>query len=110
MQIGKLRHLVTIERRVETDDQVGDPVERWQLVARAWASVEPLSGRELVMQQQIHSEVSTRIRVRHRFAGEPDAKMRVKHRDRLFNISHIRNVETRDREIELYCTNGVNDG
>jgi SPP1 family predicted phage head-tail adaptor len=101
---------VSIEKRVETLDDVGDAVPRWQSVARVWAAVEPLSGRELVLQQQIHSEVSTRIRVRHRFAGIPDAKMRVKHRNRLYNISHVRNVDTRDRETELYCTDGVNDG
>jgi SPP1 family predicted phage head-tail adaptor len=110
MQIGKLRHLVSIERRVETLDDVGDAVPRWQSVARVWGAVEPLSGRELVLAQQIHAEATTRIRLRHRFAGNPREKMRIVHRERLYNIKASMNQDTRDLETVLLCTDGVNDG
>ena len=110
MHIGKLRHLVSIERRVESLDDVGDAVPKWVQETRVWGAVEPLSGRELVAAQQIHAEATTRVRLRHRFDGNPREKWRVVHRERRYNIKASMNVETRDRETILLCSDGVNDG
>jgi SPP1 family predicted phage head-tail adaptor len=111
MPAGALRHRVRFERLTIDLDSEGAQEEVWaDAFGLVSAEIAPLSGRELLAAQGVHSKVSTRIRVRYR--PGIDAIMRVVHRDAsIYNIEAV--VPDNDsgrRWITLLCSQGVNDG
>jgi SPP1 family predicted phage head-tail adaptor len=112
MQAGKLRHKVAIQKLVAgSPDQKasGEPDTTWTThLASIWASVEPLTGRELFAAQEHHSEVEVRVRVRYREGIT--AKMRVVFDSRNYDIVAVIDREERHRELELLCKQGVTAG
>ena len=112
MFAGRLRHKVDIEQLVAgspNQTAEGAPDESWAVYLNdIWASVEPLSGRELFSAQEHHSEVTVRVRVRYRTGIT--AKMRVVFESKNYNILYVLDPEERHRELQLLCTEGLNDG
>ncbi|WP_256846916.1 phage head closure protein [Paenibacillus sp. Pae108] len=98
---GKLRHKITIKHLQSVDDGAGGSVETWMTYASPFASVEPLSGRELFQAQQLQSEVTHKIRMRYRPGITPD--MRVYFGTRVFLINSAINWQERNRELTLMC-------
>lgn len=75
---GKLRHRVTIQKPVETqDDESGAVDVVWHDVATVWAAIEPLSAREFIAAQAEDSRISARVTIRYR--QDVTAKMRLFH-------------------------------
>lgn len=101
MYIGALRHRVTIQvlDPEAGEDEYGDPIPKWVTVYSPWAAIEPLRGRELFTAQQAASEVTSRIRIRHRDGITTD--MQVVHRSNTYKILYIINPETKDKELHL---------
>lgn len=112
LQSGRLRHFVTFESPVVSVDSNGESVEDWVPAFDSQeisASIEPLSGRELVAAQQVHSRVTTRIMVRYRPGILPE--MRVVHRSTYYNIEAVvPDADTGFRHCTLLCYSGTNDG
>ena len=108
----RLRHRVTIQEPVETQNSYGEPEIRWQNVSTGvWAAIEPLRGREYFAAKQINAEVEARISVRWRPDINP--KMKVVHGPLCvckctatdeYLIDSVINVEEKNREIQLMCT------
>jgi SPP1 family predicted phage head-tail adaptor len=57
IKAGRLRHRITIQERVLTQDSDLNAVYDWQDVASVWAAIEPLSARELLAAQAAQSQV-----------------------------------------------------
>ena len=100
-----MRHRITIEAPVETQAADGSILTTWETFIEAWASVEPLIGREYFAQQREQATVSHKIRMRH-IAGITH-KMRITWGTRLFEIESVLNVGERNREIVLMCQESV---
>ena len=105
MRGGPMRHRITIEAPVETQAADGSILTTWETYIEAWASIEPLIGREYFAQQREQATVSHKIRMRH-IAGITH-KMRVAWGTRLFEIESVLNVGERNREIVLMCSETV---
>jgi SPP1 family predicted phage head-tail adaptor len=99
MRSGKLRHTVTLQSLVETQDGYGGTTESWTDFATVRASVEPLQGREYFAAQQERAEVTTRFRIRYIPGVLPT--MRIMFDGRAFNIESIINPNERNRELHL---------
>lgn len=113
MQAGSLFHRVVFQRRDTAVDSYGQQVTSWSDAFTTWASIEPLSARELFAAQGVQSEVTHRITARYRAelanpAGV--AAMRVAYRGRIFNIQGATNVKERNRTIEILASEGLNNG
>ena len=102
MEAGALRNRITIQEKSVTRDSYGAETITWATHATAWASVEPLSGREFLESRQIQAEGMTRITLRYQAGIVPE--MRVLFGTRTFNIQSVIHVEERGREIQLMCT------
>lgn len=106
---GKLRHRVSIERIVRTQDEdTGAITETWTEVAKVWAAIEPLSAREFVQSAAGQSEVTARITIRTR---EILATDRIAHRGVVYNIRGV--LPDKDSGLEyitLPVGTGVNEG
>jgi len=105
MQAGKLRHRIELQSNTPTQDSYGEPIASWATDDTVWASIEPLSGRELLRAQEVQAEVTTRIRIRYSAYAIPQA--RVKWGTRYFEIVSIINDRSIDREQELLCVEVV---
>ncbi|AOR64860.1 phage head closure protein [Pectobacterium wasabiae] len=66
MNIGKMRHRVTIQNFTTTRDAGGQPIETWNDIATVWAEVSPISGRELVSSGAVSAEATIRVWMRFR--------------------------------------------
>ena len=113
MQAGRLRHLIRIERPVQTrSGDRGGYTTTWQTVVDDLpADVIPLSGRELLAAQSTQSEITTRCTIRWR--DDLNATMRVVHTccgGAVHNIRAILPDPTFRRHINLMLTTGTNDG
>ncbi|MBI4800635.1 MAG: phage head closure protein [Desulfarculus sp.] len=103
MRAGALRHRVAIQQPVtSTPEGQAEPVVTYVPFALdAWASVEPLNGREFFAAGGRQAEVSHRVRLRY-LAGVK-ADMRVLHEGRALDIKAVIDPQERHRELVLMC-------
>ena len=106
MNIGKLRHRITLLNQVNDVNDYGASVQTWRTVATVWAEVRPLSGREYFSAQQVQSEVTTQIWLRYIDGIKPS--MKVKFANREFEILSVLNIQERDVSLQLMCKETVN--
>lgn len=110
MKAGPLRHIVTIQRPIETKTASGavrDDFEDW-LVDIA-ASVEEISGTERWLSQEVVADIDAIIRIRYR--DGLTAKMRVVHKLQpgsptaidVYDISAPVKADGRKVELRLFC-------
>ena len=67
----------------------------------AWASVVPLSGRELERAREVVANATHEVKMRYR--DGVNAQKRIRHDNRFLNIESVRNVDERGRELVLTC-------
>ena len=65
MRAGQLRQRVQIQSASDVRDAHGSITRTWSTIDTVWASVEPLSGKELFEAQQVHARATVRIRMRY---------------------------------------------
>lgn len=90
MQAGKLRHRITIQRRIVAYDAMGHESRTWQPLESRFSEVKDLSGRELERARQLVPEVTTQITLRRSNALHTD---RILFRGRILQIASITNDE-----------------
>ncbi|MGC6407561.1 phage head closure protein [Bisgaard Taxon 45] len=101
MNIGKLRHRITLQKQVNTLNEYGATVTKWGKVATIWAEIKPLAGREYFSAQQVQSEITTQIFIRYLPGVLPT--MRVKFGSRFFEIISVINANERNIYLQLMC-------
>lgn len=102
MNIGKMRHRITIEQKTKVSDGAGGYTESWVPFVTVWASIDPVSGKEFFEAQQTQSSVSHKIRIRYKSGVLP--AMRVNFKGRIFGIESVINWEERNRDMLLMCS------
>lgn len=100
MNPGKLDVLVTISRATETRAANGSIVKTWTDIAQVWAAIEPVSGREAVMAQQLQTAVSLKATIR--YGTGVTAKDRVVNGSIVYDITRVNDVGTRNSWQELW--------
>lgn len=108
MQAGKLRHRIELQRNVPTRHGMGEQLDSWAKYATVWASVEPLTGTELLNAQQISAEVTHRVKIR--FCSDVKPEHQVIHNGRTLEIIAVLNIAERRRSQHLMCKEVVIDG
>ena len=102
MDTGRLNRRVVIERlEATTDPDYGSMINAWIPTHAAWASIEPLTGREYVAAMAVQAEKTVRIRIRY-LAGIT-SEMRVTHMGHIFMIQSVINPLDANRELVLMC-------
>ena len=102
MKAGRLRHFLTLEQAVETQNSRGEAIPSWTGVTDLWGSIEPLSGREGLAANQLYATATHQIRIRYRAGVVP--KMRFTKGGREFEIDAVLNSDERNRELVCLCT------
>ena len=110
---GRLNRRISLQRLISAQDSYGGPVESWVDIATVWASIEPLSGRELETAQRMASEVTHQVLLRHQpiFNDTREvAAMRVLYGKRIFNIHAALNPDEQNAVTMLLASEGMNHG
>lgn len=82
MRAGSLRHSVSIENYTTARGANGTETQSWSAAETVWASIEQLSGRELMIARQIKADATHRITMR--YTSNLTAKSRVVFGSRVF--------------------------
>lgn len=99
--LAALRHRVTIEQPVRTDEEGGAATLVWQQVAAVWAEIEGLDGSEILRAETPVARATHRIVMRYR-AGI-DATMRIVAAGKYHEIVSALDEEGRKRWLVCYC-------
>lgn len=106
MKIGRMQHRIEIQDNVFGEqDAHGNREKVPTTLARVWADIMPLSGRELLLAQQVNATVTHSIRMRYREGVKPNQWIVFK--GRTFDINSITNERESDRVMMLSCTERV---
>ena len=104
---GELRHKVDLQEPVIVQDpDTGEMETTWETVARPWAKIAPMSGREFLAAAAEQSEVRGKITIRYR--GDVDATMRIVHRGKWYAIHAVLpDAESGIEHLTLMVAEGV---
>lgn len=95
-----LNHRIDIESRQSGEDELGQPIETWTIVASVWADVRHLSGVSAIKAGADVSVVQVSVRIRHREGL--NAGMRVTHAGAHYDVMAAL-PDGRNQYIDLVC-------
>jgi len=102
MSAGIYRHRVQIQSPAKTQDEYGEEVDSWAVVATVWARVEQIGGKEFFDAQRENSRITARITIRHR--SGINQKMQLIHGQTIYAItSPPIDQAGRSRQLQLMC-------
>lgn len=101
MDIGRLKHRITFQSLPHEKNEYGEVEDQWEDTKTVWAEIKPVSGNQFFAAKQINSEISHNIYIRYR----PDLKpsMRIKYKERVFEILYLMNVKEENQLLQIYC-------
>lgn len=103
MRIGPLKKRVAIRSASAVQDEYHENTLTWSTDATVWASIEPLSGREMVSAQQQHAETTHRVRMRYQPNTTVTAEKRLLFGTRVFDIVNVIHCREGKRMLEILC-------
>ncbi|MCF0149152.1 MAG: phage head closure protein [Clostridium sp.] len=102
MNPGDLRHRITIQRLLHTQNHYGEVVDEWEDVISVRAAIYPVSGRDFYAAEAVNSETTHRINIR--YVEGITSSMRVKFGERYFEIiSPPINFQEKKVLLQLMC-------
>jgi len=112
MRAGKLRHYISIQRNSTGVRNVsGGVVEGWTTEFKTWAEVWDLRGREYVARQQVRAGVTHIVKMRYTTLNSSTEltpeNSRINNNGNIYNIEHVENMDMRNIELRLMCSEGV---
>jgi SPP1 family predicted phage head-tail adaptor len=105
LRAGLLRHKIEIQNKVTRRSATGGEMVTWDAFAYAWASIEPLSGKEYFSARQAQATISHKIMMRYQSGIKP--YYRISWGERNFDINAILNDGERNVSLTLFCTEVV---
>lgn len=101
MDIGSLNKKIRFQELQDTENEYGEPIQDWTDLKTVWASINPIVGKEYFAAETVNSEISHKIRIRYTEGIKPN--MRIKFKERYFNIISVINYQERNVEMQLMC-------
>lgn len=100
MRAGLLRHRFELQSAADTRSESGAVVKApWTTYAKAWGSIEPLTGNEYVDSDKLKANVTHTAKMRYRPGIR--AKHRIVARGRTFQIEAVTDKDERRKEMIL---------
>jgi SPP1 family predicted phage head-tail adaptor len=105
MKIGLLKHKICFLRLDESQNALGEVIPVEAEIAKVWASIEPVSGNERFMSNQIFAEATARIRCR--FIEGITPKNVIRFKGRKYDILSVANKNERNIELDIIAKEAV---
>ncbi len=105
---GKFRHTILLQTdRSNGQTTSGQHVQTWSTYTTAFASIEPSAGADPWIAQQAVPLAGLTHVIKTRFQSGIHPQDRAVYRGRIFNILYALNLEERDVELWLYCSEDI---
>ena len=98
---GALRQKVVIETKTESRDSYGQVDESWETLGSVWADVRPRSGSEFYAADQVHSNITHLVELRHH--PGLTSSMRLRFDGRTLNVGAVMDIDGRRRRTQALC-------
>lgn len=98
----ELVHPVTVKRKPDTVDSLGQQTSDYATVATGKAKIETLLGKELEQARILAPQATTRVTMR--YNSVIDELCRIYFGTRIFEVGYINNVEQRNKKLILMCS------
>jgi SPP1 family predicted phage head-tail adaptor len=109
MRAGTLNRRVSLQALGSTQDpETGESGDDWVEIAKPWANIRFLNGREFVSSGVEVSKATVSVRIRYR--SGVSAAMRVVYRIAIYDIVAVLPDESGREFIDLACTTGATQG
>lgn len=102
MEIGDLRHRITLQQLTTSVNDNGFEVETWEDFKTVWAAVSNLHGREYYAAAAVQAENTVKFTIR--YLEGLNTTMRILFQGRQYNITALDNIKYRNRYIEIKAT------
>jgi SPP1 family predicted phage head-tail adaptor len=102
MQAGTLRHRVAIKKRDSGVDRLGQRDGEWRTVRTVWASVNPQAGQESERGRALLAQGNMQVVMR--YNADVDEQCRLEFKGRTFNIGSVDNLDERNIQLTLTCS------
>lgn len=99
MDIGVLRHRVSIQKVILAKNDNGFEVEQWHDYKTVWAAITNLQGREYYAAAAINAENTVKFKIR--YTEGIENSMRILFKDKTYNVISIDNIKYRNKYIEI---------
>lgn len=117
MRIGRLDRQVMVQRRTETLDEFGQRTLNWTDVAKVWADIRTMSGRDQEQALAVESELTHTVAVRYRAdLALPSNANTVRllyptpSGERILNVTALRDLDEDRRWIIFSCVETSTEG
>lgn len=104
---GKMNKRVAIQSATGAQGATGEPTKTWSTDATVWASIEPISGREVFAAQLVVADVTHRVRMWYRSDVTITPEKRLLYGARVFEIVSAMNIDEHNAEWEILCKETV---
>ena len=102
MRAGRKNKRIDIQQPVENVNEYGEKTISWVKCCRVWARVAPLRGKEFFAAQQTNNENILKITMA--YQADISDKFRVAYHCKTYEIRNIINVEEKNVDLELMCS------
>ena len=103
--IGHMRHQIELQKPTNTRAAGGGITDAYTTLVNLWAAIEPKRGNESLQQGQVKEQTTHLFTIRYR--KDIGTNFRILYDEDYYNIRYIKNVDHRDRFLELECELGV---
>jgi SPP1 family predicted phage head-tail adaptor len=101
-ELARKNRSVVIQRRGTAQGTTGQVIESWTTTATVFASISPISGREYFNASGERAEVTHRVVIR--YGPSVAARDRIVYGSRVFDIKSVIDMEEKNRQLVLMCT------
>jgi SPP1 family predicted phage head-tail adaptor len=104
IRAGDLNKRIEIHAPTNVAGEAGGPSETFALLARTWASLRPMKGREAIGPGGVGAEAlgTTSVRIRWRLGVTP--RCRILYQGRWFEINSVCDLREEHTELDLVAT------
>ncbi|MCX7903040.1 MAG: phage head closure protein [Caloramator sp.] len=99
MNIGDMKHRITIQKPVRVIDDSGFETETWEDLKTVWASISNLHGREYFEAATVNAEKTIKFTIR--YINGIDSSMRISFKGKQYEITFIDNIKYENRFLEI---------
>ena len=105
MRAGRLRNRVTIQTKILTTNDYGEPLESWQNTSTVWGEILPLmaGNRENFASQGAQFQARVSYQARIRWIALSPATNRLQCNGETYEISGVMDPDGRGRELVALC-------
>jgi SPP1 family predicted phage head-tail adaptor len=105
MSIGKMRFEIELQKPTNTRDAGGGITEAYTTLSNLYANIETTRGNETLRQGQVQEKTTHIFTIRYR--RDIGTNYRIRYDSDNYNIKYIKNLDNRNRYLEVECERGV---